>query len=72
MSHQLAECPNCRRAYLGGVSRSGRSEARCRVCGTPLVQTAGEKETEVHDRLYGGRRLLAKVAPAGRREEPDS
>jgi uncharacterized protein with PIN domain len=72
MSHLLSECPNCGRAFLGGVSRAGKSEARCRVCGTPLVQAAGEKETEVHDRLYGRQRPLARVAPGSRGEEPAS
>jgi len=55
MSHQLSECPNCRRAFLGGVDRSGSGTGRCRVCGTSLVPAAGEKESEVHDRLYGRR-----------------
>jgi uncharacterized protein with PIN domain len=70
MSHQLSECPNCNRAFLGGVNQSGRGQARCRVCGTPLVEAAGEKETEVHDRLYGRRDSLKRVRRWQRAKEP--
>jgi len=51
MSHQLAECPNCRRAFIGATGAPHRP-GRCRVCGTTLI-APGEKEAEVQDRLYG-------------------
>lgn len=62
MSHQLAECPNCRRTFIGGADRRlGRAPGRCRVCGTPLTVTGVEKEAEVRDRLYGPHVSIATV-----------
>lgn len=52
MSHQLSECPNCRRTFIGGADRAPRRPGRCKVCGTPLI-FPGAKEAEVQDRLYG-------------------
>jgi hypothetical protein len=66
MSHQLSECPNCNRAFLGSGSRSGR----CRVCGTPLIEADGEKEADVHDRLYGRRDSQTRVNGSAGPKEP--
>jgi hypothetical protein len=62
MSHQLSECPNCRRTYVGGP---GSAPGRCRICGTPLFVTGPEKEAEIRDRLYGPHISVTRV---GKRE----
>lgn len=51
MSHQLSECPNCRRIFIGGTA-APQPPAKCRVCGVELV-APGQKEAEVQNRLYG-------------------
>jgi uncharacterized protein with PIN domain len=53
MSHQLSECPGCRRAFIGDAEEHAAPRpGRCRACGTPLISPS-EKEAEVQDRLYG-------------------
>jgi len=62
VSHQLSECPNCRRTFVGeaGPRRDG-ARGRCRICGTPLLDGRGEQEAEVRDRLYGRRSSTPSV-----------
>lgn len=60
MTHQLSECPNCRRTFVGDAG-SRRAPGRCRICGTPLHDGCSEKEAEVRDRLYGRHVSAASV-----------
>lgn len=61
MSHQLSECPNCGRTFIGDKRRLGAAPGRCRVCGTQLTSTGAEREAEVRDRLYGPHASLSTV-----------
>jgi hypothetical protein len=71
MSHQISECPNCRRTFIGDGPRARPGLGRCRVCGTTLIGGRGEGEAEVRDRLYGRRAAVASAPRDDHSKEGD-